>query len=474
MNKLARRAASAVITLALSSAVFAAEVVMVGSSIEIDIMKITGGRPVSTAREELQALAAAITDEYHRRGYTTSYVEKVSVRPDGTIEVRVLESRIAGASVSGVGEREAGEIRSLLVPAEGGLYNRNVLKERMDLARARFNLDSVVIRPVNYEGTGDVFLTVSVRRRAPGSFYGGIGVDPIYGIMPRIGWRLPFAPSSLDLKATAGYRDRLRKIEGEARYTRTLGEGGSAFFVGAEGGMTVERWETPERDYVVKTGASNLGMGFAADLPASYLAWLNLYGRGQYSGVSDYGLEGSSDTNRDLRGVADLLVTDRFYLLEKRGATSFSAVFSAGTSDFEPGGYFIAESRFRAPIRLLSLFRLIPRASSYYTDSRERFYMRYVFDGDLLGFAGDFSAARWKLVAGLDAEFEIVPSFLYAGPFVNGGRFLDERERRRSATGLGLRAAIEHRGTMASLSYAWNASAGMSSGGVYIAAESLF
>jgi hypothetical protein len=292
--------------------------------------------------------------------------------------------------------------------------------------------------------------------------------------MPRVGWRLPFAPSSLDLKASAGFRDRLRKIEGEARYTRTLGQGGSSFFVGAEGGMTVERWETPERNYTVKSGGSYIGMGFAADLPGSFLAWLNLYARGAYAGVDDYEIEGSSDTNKDLRGVADLLVSDRFYSIEKRDTVSLSVAFSAGASDFEPGGYVLAESRLRVPIRLFSIFRLIPRASSYYTDSRERFYMRYVFDGDLMGFAGDFSAARWKLTAGLDAEFEIVPSFLFAGPFVNGGRFLDEDARRRSASGVGLRASIEHRGTMASLSYAWDASAGPSKGGVYIAAESLF
>ncbi|MGV7930667.1 MAG: hypothetical protein AB2L13_17480 [Spirochaetota bacterium] len=474
MSRATFSAALVIITLGFSARALAADIVLMGSTIGIDVKRLEGGLPVSTGRAELQALAARITDEYHRRGYTTSYVEKVSVRPDGAIEVRVLESRIAGASVSGVGEREAGEIRSLLVPAEGGLYNRNALKERMDLARARFNLDSIVIRPVNYEGTGDVFLSVSVRRRAPGSFYGGIGVDPIYGIMPRIGWRLPFAPSSLDLNATAGIRDRLRKAEGEARYTRTIGEGHTSFFIGADGGMTVERWETPERDYTVKAGASILGMGFAADLPASFLVWLKLYGRGQYSDVRDYAREGSSETNRDLRLVADLLVTDRFYLLEKRDATSFSAIFSTGASDFEPGGCFIAESRFRVPVRLFSIFRLIPRASSYYTDSRERFYMRYVFDGDLMGFAGDYSAARWKLTAGLDAEFEIVPSFFFMGPFVNGGRFLDEDARGRSASGVGMRGSIEHRGTMASLSYAWDASAGPSRGGVYIAAESLF
>jgi hypothetical protein len=134
---------------------------------------------------------------------------------------------------------------------------------------------------------------------------------------------------------------------------------------------------------------------------------------------------------------------------------------------------FIAESRRASRCGSFDL-RLIPRASSYYTDSRERFYLRYVFDGDLMGFSGDFSAARWKLVAGLDAEFEIVPSFFFAGPFVNGGRFLDEQERRRSASGVGARASVEYRGTMASVSYAWDASAGPSRGGVYVAAESLF
>jgi len=474
MNRTARLAAGLIIALLLSAPAFAAEVVLVGSSIGIDVMKITGGRPVATGRSELQALAAAITDEYHRRGYTTSFVEKVSLRADGTVEVRVRESAIARVSVSGVGEREAAEIGAFLAPEPGELYNRNILRERMDAARSRFNLDSIVIRPVNYEGTGDVFLSVSVRRRSPGSVYGGIGVDPIYGIMPRVGWRLPFAPSSLDLRATAGIRDRLRKAEGEARYTRTLGEGYSSFFIGADGGMTVERWETAERDYTVKSGACVLGLGFAADLPASFMAWLKLYGRGVYAVLDDYRHDGSAGLNRELRAVADLLISDRFYLIEKRDATSFSAVASFGAGDLEPGGCFIAESRLRVPLRLFPIFRLIPRASSYYTDSRERFYLRYVFDGDLMGFSGDFSAARWKLVAGLDAEFEIVPSFFFVGPFVNGGRFLDERERGRSASGVGARASIEYRGTMASISYAWDASAGPSSGGVYIAAESLF
>jgi len=83
-------------------------------------------------------------------------------------------------------------------------------------------------------------------------------------------------------------------------------------------------------------------------------------------------------------------------------------------------------------------------------------------------------ATAHSVTAGLDAEFEIVPSFFFMGPFVNGGRFLDEDARGRSASGVGMRGSIEHRGTMASLSYAWDASAGPSRGGVYIAAESLF
>ena len=474
MNRKVRLAALVVIALALGSTARAAELVLVGSSIDIDLKKITGGRPLDTGRAELQALAAAITDEYHRRGYTTSHVERVSVRADGVVEAHVRESRIVRVSVGGVGEREAAQIGAFLVPKTGELYNRNILNGRMDAARGRFNLDSIVARPINYEGTGDVFLSVSVRRFDPGSLYGGIGMDPIYGIMPRLGWRLPLAPSSFDLKAQAGLRDRLRKAEAEARYTRSLGEGYASIFIGADGGMSVERWETAGRDYTVKSSAAILGMGFAADLPGPILAWLKLYARGVYASLEDYGRKGASGLNREVQGVADLLVSDRFYIIEKRDAVSFNTTLSFGAGDIEPGGCLSAESRLGVPLRPFSVLRLLPRASAYYTDSRERFYLRYVFDGELMGFAGDFSAARWRLVAGLDAEFEIVPSFFFAGPFVNAGRFLDEEERKRSATGIGARASLEYRSTMASISYAWDASAGPSKGGVYVSAESVF
>ncbi len=57
MNRATFPAALVIITLGLSSRALAADIVLVGSTIGIDVKKLTDARPVLTGRADLQALA---------------------------------------------------------------------------------------------------------------------------------------------------------------------------------------------------------------------------------------------------------------------------------------------------------------------------------------------------------------------------------------------------------------------------------
>jgi hypothetical protein len=156
--------------------------VLVGSSI-VSIYDDNGGRPVSTGRSWLQALAAAITDEYHRGIHHKLRREGRTPRGRRGRGART-ESRIARVSVSGVGEREAAEMARFWPGAGRALQSE--YSEGAD-GRARSRSFGLHRHPSVNTRARDVFLSVCVRSRSPGSVYGGIGVDPIYGIMPPSG-----------------------------------------------------------------------------------------------------------------------------------------------------------------------------------------------------------------------------------------------------------------------------------------------
>ncbi len=451
-------------------------IVVLGSRLEFNFDSILRNKNGRLDHRDIESLGVMVTDEYHKRGYTTCYVEKLVVTRDGTLEIHVRESAVLGITVSGVGEREAGEIAAILLPQKGELYNRDLLQERIEQAKSVFNLESIRVYPVNYRGSGDVFLSVKAEKKSLGRFFGVLGVDPIYGIMPELGYFIPGGDSALTLRARAGYRDGgLRKAEGDVRYARQASDHeGTGFTLGIQGGRSVEIWESRDLEYTVLSCAPYLGLGDIRDLPGSFLLWTNLFVRGTAARIKGYNGSGSEPVIYDTALVLDVSISNRYYLLDKREAVEFGVTVTGGRSDLEKNGYIVTTAMFKVPVSPVHWLRFIPRANLYRTSSFERYYWSYVFDKNLLGFLDDFTASRWKNTAGLDVEIELAPRFIYAGPFVNYGYYIDEKDSWRSAVGTGMKGTVTYKDIIVEAYYAWDAAESPSRGGLYIFAESSF
>ena len=349
-----------------------------------------------------------------------------------------------------------------------------VIQERMEAVKERFRLAQVRVQPLNYRGGADVFLSVRVEKKSAGKLFGSIGVDPIYGLAPEAGYVYPMESASVTLRGSAGYRDgEFRKARGDVRSVfQPVSGRGLGFLAGIEGGRTVEHWESRDEDYTVHGLSPYGGLSLVENLSGDYLLWMYLYLKGTGSRIDDY--RGSDLVNYDAAVVLDVSLSNGYFLLDRRESRQCGLSFTVGESDLEPGGYLISTADGSLPLFPWPRVRIVPRFDVFYTTSEERFYWRYVFDVNLLGFMGDFSASRWKNVAGLDMEFELSPRLLYAGPFVNGGLYLDEEGRWGSAAGAGIKAMMTYKDIALEAYYAWDLTEQPGRGGFYFFAESRY
>ena len=99
------------------------------------------------------------------------------------------------------------------LPVMGEVYNRYVLERRAGKIRNLYNLEKVRLYTINYEDSGDVFLSVKISRRG-GNFYGGIGIGPIYGLSPKLGFFYPLQNSIIDLFSKIALVNKKSAISG--------------------------------------------------------------------------------------------------------------------------------------------------------------------------------------------------------------------------------------------------------------------
>jgi hypothetical protein len=444
------------------------KIIFFGNTVDIDLYALLGDKSGDLSEREIEAIGVVITDEYHRRGYTTSYVDKFILRKDGVLEIYIRESRILGLKVSGIGDSQSREIETMLVPKIGEIYNTFTLRERVLVVKQKYNLSEIKITTVNYEERGDVFLSVKVVKRM-GILYGGIAFEPIYGLSPEIGYFYPFGDSAVNLVSRAGYREGdLRKVEGDFTYNITIADSSRwGFFIGVNSSRLMERWETLDRDYTTISAYPVIGTSVL--IKGIFL--LKIYFREIVTRLYDYREE--EYLNYDSRLTADLIYSNRYYLLKKRESTDLKISISGGRSELDDG-YLTSTVAFKSSLSLFSWLRLIPRFNVYYTTSNERFSWVYVYGVDLRGFFDDFTASKWKNTGGLDLEFEISPEFLYIGFFINSGYFKDEYDEWTAKTGGGINCSIIYRGLDLQIYYAWDLSISPSEGGLYILASSRF
>ncbi|TAL29762.1 MAG: hypothetical protein EPN93_20705 [Spirochaetes bacterium] len=426
--------------------------------------------------KEIEAIGVMVTDEYHRKGYTASFVEKLALTRAGTLEVSVHESRITEIDISGNAARARERAGAMLAPLRGGVYNRFEVETALEGMRAALDLPGVECTPRNAgPGGGDVRLEVALGARTSGRFRGALYADPIYGVSPMLGYLHVFGWGILDLRAGAAFREGgASREEGEAVYsTPGAGEGRAYFFTGARGARSVEVWAgRDELEYRITDARGYAGAGVPLGAIGRARAALKIYVRGDSARVEDY--RAHALDARDIRLTGELSVSDTEVVLERRDATTFTMKLEPGTGTLSERGYIGASASFRAPLAPAYWLRIIPGFQCDYTTARERYYWTYVFDASMMGFPGDYTASRWKNAGSLEAEAELYPDFLYAGPFVNAAYFLDESGHWCSATGAGARVLLVSGKSRASFAWAWNVAGPASKGALYVSAQAAF
>ncbi|MBN2402573.1 MAG: hypothetical protein JXN64_09235 [Spirochaetes bacterium] len=452
------------------SAIEIKRVDIIGSSIELETREYVKSIKGDLSNKDIEAIGVRVTNEYHEMGYTTSYVKTLRVRNDGVLEIHVNESRIAAINITGITGKEKNEIELSFSILTGYIYNRSEVERKAEAIKRLHNLSSVKIYPINYENTGDVFLSIKASKKSAGDFYGGIGLEPIYGISPSIGYYHPFTDTALDIYAKAGYREgRFRRAEGDLKFFLFPDSNPRGIYLGTNIAMFVERWETLESDY------KRLSLSPILGYRAIYQYFIiDLYANEIISDISDYKAEEEKFRDYDTRLTLEVEVSNKANLLSKKDATGLQLTASSGKSDLSKKIYAILSGEFRSTLSPFSKLRIIPQMYSYYTTMDERYFWQYVYDKRLMGFFDDYTASKWKNTAGLDIELEIVPQFIYAGPFVNTGYFLDEELEWKSRTGGGLMGLIEFKNSHIGIYFAWDLSKDPSKGGFSIIAGGNF
>lgn len=450
------------------------EIRILGATAGIDFAPLLRGKTGELSRKEIEHLGALVTEEYHRRGYATSYAERLLVTKGGILEIHVRESRLRAVRIEEAGVDEAAQIEALLMERPGELYNRNAVQERARIVRERLNLERIRIEPVNFEDTPDVLLLVRIERRGRGKFSGVLGYNPIYGVSPELAFFHPGEGASLSLKARGGYRaDVVRMLEGEARgVVGGGGKSGVGLVLGIEGGRRVEIWESRDDEYSHVSCSPSAGLRLISELSQSYVLWTEVLFKGAMSRLDGY--DGRNVLNREALAVLDLGVSNRYYMLESRNATELRCVISGGISDMEKKGVVSASADFSTSLLPVYWLRLVPRLHSFAASSGERVYRRYVFDRHLMGFGEEFAASRWKNVAGLEAEFELSPELLYLGPFGNAGYYINEHGTWSLAGAAGMKARFVYRDLSIAAYYGFDVTGAVTKGSVYFFGESSF
>ncbi|MBN2038657.1 MAG: hypothetical protein JW864_01350 [Spirochaetes bacterium] len=453
-----------------ASALDIKKIELIGNTIDLEVSDEIKNTEGELSRNDIKAIGIKITNEYHDKGYTTSYVDKLVRRKDGTLEIHIKESVILGVNIIGADDENKKKIEYAFNMLTATLFNKYKTEKVAGIIKNRFNLKSVRIYPVNYNDTGDVFLSINITEKSKGEFYGGIGFEPVYGIAPELGYYRPFTNAAVDLYSKAGYRDnKFRRAEGDLKLFIFTGNSASGIYIGTKASMFLDEWES--RDYEYKRTSLSPVIGYRS---IYQYAVIDIYMTEIISDIKNYENNDEKFRDYDTRGTIEIGLLNSSSMLSEKDATKLAIAFSSGINDLNDKYYIISSGELKTAFSPFSWMRIVPNLYSYYTSSGQRYFWQYIYDKRLLGFFNDYTTSKWKNSAGLEIELELIPQFLYTGPFANTGYFLDEFDEWKNKTGTGVKASFEFSSVYLEIYYAWDASGSPSKGGLSILAGGRF
>ncbi len=443
-------------------------VCIVGNTVDVGLEEFKRSRPLPSSKIEIESFGAGITDLYHRKGYTTSYVERMNLTKEGVLEICIRESKIIDINITGAEADTAARVKKLLVPVEGEVYNRFLLHERSMQCQRILGFDAIKIIPLNYRDTADVLLKVEVKQSYPGKLDGGIGYEPVYGILPRFGYLYRSHDSAIYIGSEGGYRNgALKKISGFLKYMMSPGSYSFKLYGSIRGESAKDFWESKDIEYTTRSFSVGIGgsywkSGILCDMGiAGTEAWY-------------YNYYESDRRTADSRLSIVIGYSTRPFVAYREDASYATLSVSLGHNDVDTAPYSVA--RFDAETAFVPIiwFRLIPAAHLFYTSSDSRFMWSYVFDRHLLGYPDDFTASSFKNIVNLRGEFELFPELLYSGPVFFSGYYRDEYGSWKSNSSAGAMVRISFENFSINGGCAWDIRRTPLHGGFYLIAEGAF
>jgi len=442
---------------------------LAGRTVDIDLSRELKRAPGELSDNDIRDLAVRITNAYHSRGYTAAFIEKITVRKDGVLEMRVHESVVESVSLDVSGNILKDELYRVFSVLEGEVYNENRLNLVIRSARKRFSLNSLKVDP-GRSGTGDIILSVSAGRQK-GHFYGGIGVDMAYGIRPLIGYYRPSGSKAADIKITAGIRDgEISMAGGDITLYCFRKDSRAALYMGLGGSSVADIWQLRDKEYTLISVRPVLGVRYFTGMAVYDLSLSE-----KISSLRNY--RDSDSCFSDTRLTADVHINNGRRKIDERKTGDLRLSVSGGWEDFTGSAYASASLNARQgiiPFYSLDWLCIIPRLAVTCTTSGERLFREYVYDSSFIVASGDYTASSWKNVAGLVCEAAVADSGFYIGPFINTGYYLDEQEEWATRTGTGIRCRMGFRDIRIEAYYAWEVPGDPSAGAIIILAQGTF
>ncbi len=440
-------------------------VVIRGKTVDIDLSPVSVIKDINLSEERIKLLGARIVNIYHSYGYTAAFLDKTVLRKDGVLEIHLNEGRIRGIRVQGVGGETAEEIRAFLEPEIGRVFNKGNIRRRIRSMRSLIDLSRITVKP-EHSDDGGITLLVNAGKRS-GSFYGRVGADMIYGVLPEIGYLYPGKNYIMDLRVIAGIKEgELRRLEGLAVYLGRGDSGRPGLLLGLNGGKRRERWESFDLEYNSMRGAVQAGGSL-------FLGLLNIR---SYLGFDYERFEDYPDSEELMNPSIsfEFIFSDRSRVVDRREAYYTRIKTSAGWENINNRHYFSGTLQGRYPFLIFSSVRLVPRFLIFSLSSDERCLWSYVFDNNMIGIFDDYTASKWKNVAGLDIEYELSRSFISVGPFINSACFINEEDKWDTKTGTGIKVLLLYGSLRLNIIYGWDMDKGPGKGGVYFLVEGGF
>lgn len=440
-------------------------VVIVGKTVNIDLSSVTGIRWRDLSEKRIKLLGAKVVNIYHSYGYTVAIIEKTILRGNGTLEIYLNEGKITGISIQGVESKTREEIRAFLQPETGRIFNTGSIRRRIKSIKSLVDLKEISIDPKRSHD-GNIILLVNASKRK-GSFYGRVGADMIYGVSPTIGYMYPGETFVFDTQAVAGIKEgETRRAEGQIEYFGTGAPGEPGLFFGVNGGKRIERWESQNLEYFRVRGAVKAGTNILSG-PVKILSYLGF----DYERLGDYP---ESDLLMQPSVTLELLYSNYSQVLNKREMFYMRIKGSGGHESINNRYFFSGSLQGSYPFFVFSTLRLLPRFLVSSISSDERCLWSYVFDNNMIGIFDDYTASKWKNVAGLDTELEISRSFVYIGPFINSAYFINEENKWDRKTGTGIMGIVYYGGLRIKIIYGWDMDESAKEGGTSFIIEGKF